>query len=190
MLAALPDVSWLGHGLAATRLMHSDMPLAEQSQQIATSLGALQRHTGRRPLGWLSQDWGSSPHTYGLLADAGLRYTLDWGNDDQPYWMERAGASTQSLLALPLSSEWDDVQGQWLRHVDAPEHAAMVLAGARRLARECQGRSAVMGLGLHPWVWGMPSRVTHLRRLLADLQAIEGLVPAQTDELYAQCLAA
>jgi len=187
VLQRLAGAPWLGHGLAATRMMHSDMSGAEQAQHIESSLQALQQYTGQRPLGWLSQDWGSSPQTYGLLADAGLSYTLDWGNDDQPYWLEPAGTSARRLLALPLSSEWDDVQGQWLRHVDAPEHAALILAGAQRLARECQthGRSAVMGLGLHPWVWGMPSRIAHLRRLLADLLRIDGLRPACCDDIYA-----
>ena len=186
VLERLSDAQWLGHGLAATRMMHSNMPEPEQALHIADSLQALQKHTGRLPLGWLSQDWGTTAQTYGLLADAGLHYTLDWGNDDQPYWLEPAGTSARRLLALPLSSEWDDVQGQWLRHVEAPAHATLILAGAQRMAREClaQGRSAVMGLGLHPWVWGMPSRISHLRRLLADLQSIKGLLTARPDDLY------
>jgi hypothetical protein len=31
----------------------------------------------------------------------------------------------------------------------------------------------------------MPSRITHLRRLLADLQNIEGLLTTSPDDLYA-----
>lgn len=102
LIGSLRDLgaSWLGHGVAATRLMHSDMPLQEQSEQIQSSLEALRREAGPAQ-GWLSQDWGSSVHTFGLLADAGLKYTLDWGNDDQPYWLEPAGQSARRLLALP-----------------------------------------------------------------------------------------
>ena len=40
----------------------------------------------------------------------------NWGNDDQPYWME-AQKNAPRLLATPLSSEWDDVQCQWLRQI-------------------------------------------------------------------------
>ncbi|NCY25021.1 MAG: polysaccharide deacetylase, partial [Alphaproteobacteria bacterium] len=72
---------WVAHGLAATRMMHSNMPLDEQRQHIAESIAALTRTTGVQPLGWLSQDWGTSPDTPQLLAEAGIRYTLDWCND-------------------------------------------------------------------------------------------------------------
>ncbi len=181
---------WLGHGLAATQMMHADMPLDEQRRHIESSVAAIAEHTGALPKGWLSQDWGTSAHTYGLLADAGLGYTLDWGNDDQPYWLKPAGASGRRLLALPMSSEWDDVQAQWLRQIEPEQHALQIREAARRMVQECQQqqRCAVLGLGLHPWVWGMPSRITHLRRLLSDLQQINAHI-STADRLYAQCAA-
>lgn len=192
LVAALRDLgaSWLGHGVAATRLMHSDQPLQTQRDHIESALDALRRLAGPAQ-GWLSQDWGTSVHTFGLLSDAGLNYTLDWGNDDQPYWLEPAGQSGRRLLALPLSSEWDDVQAQWLRHLEPAQHAQQILQAARHLADECghHQRCAVLGLGLHPWVWGMPSRVGHLRRLLAQLRQVQGLTVSTTDHLYAQAAA-
>jgi allantoinase len=186
------QAQWLGHGLAATRMMHSRMTMPEQHDHIHDALQGLHAHTGSLPLGWLSQDWGTTPQTFGLLADAGLRYTLDWGNDDQPYWLEPAGPSAQRLLALPLSSEWDDVQAQWLRHREGHEHAAQMVAAAKRLAWECRthSRAAVMGLSIHPWVWGMPSRIASLRHLLSELQAIGGLATSTPDALYERCAAA
>lgn len=181
---------WVAHGMAATRLMHSNMSLDEQREHIATSLNALQTYTGQSSKGWLSQDWGTSPHTFGLLADAGVCYTLDWGNDDQPYWMLPAGTSQQRMLAVPMSSEWDDVQGQWFRPVEASQHAAQIFQAAQQMQSECQTleRSAVMGLGLHPWVWGMPSRIRYLRDLLKQLKNAEGLIFTTPQTIYSQCL--
>jgi peptidoglycan/xylan/chitin deacetylase (PgdA/CDA1 family) len=180
---------WLAHGVAATRLMHANMPLEEQQSHIATSLNGLQTFTGQASQGWLSQDWGTSPHTYGLLADAGVRYTLDWGNDDQPYWMQPAGHSQQSLLAIPMSSEWDDVQGQWFRPVEPSQHAQQIFEAAAQMRNEClqHQRSAVMGLGIHPWVWGMPSRIRYLRDLLSKLKQADGMAFTTPQTIYAQC---
>jgi hypothetical protein len=45
-----------------------------------------------------------------------------------------------------------------------------------------------MGLGLHPWVWGMPSRISHLRRLLTDLRHTDAQITT-ADRLYASCAA-
>jgi peptidoglycan/xylan/chitin deacetylase (PgdA/CDA1 family) len=177
---------WLGHGIAATRMMHSEQSLEVQTDHIQTSLDTLTRVTGRRPRGWLSQDWGSSPATYDLLRKAGLDYTLDWVNDDQPYWMSPAPSAARGLLSIPLSSEWDDVQCQWLRNMEPKAHAALTAAAFERLADECQQhqRPAVFGLALHPWVCGMPSRIAALRELLTRLKQRGEVVWTQPGALF------
>jgi len=161
---------WVAHGLSANRMMHARMPLAEQRDHIAQALDAFESHTGSRPAGWLSQDWGTTPDTFGLLADAGLRYTLDWCNDDQGFVMLSAPAP---LVALPLSAEWDDVQCQWLRNLAPGAHADLTLQAFDRLRAECaqHQRQAVFGLALHPWLCGMSSRIGALRQLLHSLRS-------------------
>lgn len=160
---------WLGHGLAATRMLHAGMDLPAQRDHVQRSLELLERHAGHRARGWVSQDWGTSPDSAQLLADAGIHYTLDWSNDDQPYWLD----TRPGLLAVPLSSEWDDVQCQWLRHLEPRAHAELAASAFERLHAECDAhrRAAVFGLGLHPWLCGMPSRVAGLQALLARLRA-------------------
>jgi len=159
---------WLGHGIAATRMVHSGLSGSEQRSVIDESLATLEQATGARPLGWVSQDWGTTPDTAQMLADAGIRYTLDWCNDDQPFWLHTRPA----LLALPLSSEWDDVQCQWLRNIEPRAHGDLALAAFERMRLECvhQQRAAVFGLALHPWLCGMPSRIAALRDLLTRLR--------------------
>ena len=161
---------WLGHGMAATRMLHSGMELDAQRAHIGEALDILERCTGQRAQGWVSQDWGTTPDSAQLLADAGIRYTLDWSNDDQPYPLK----TTPSMVALPLSSEWDDVQCQWLRNLEPRAHADLAADAFVRLHAECRqhARAAVFGLALHPWLCGMPSRVGALRALLARLRAV------------------
>jgi allantoinase len=160
---------WLGHGMAATRMLHSGMDRDTQRTTITESLDLLAHCTGQRAQGWVSQDWGTTPDTAQMLADAGIRYTLDWSNDDQPYWLH----TVPPLAAVPLSSEWDDVQCQWLRHLEPRAHAELTAAAFERMRTEClqQHRAAVFGLALHPWLCGMPSRIGALRSLLARLRA-------------------
>lgn len=164
---------WIAHGHSASALMHARMPIAAQREHIAGALRTIAAHTGRVPLGWLGQDWGSTPDTPALLAEAGLRYTLDWTNDDQPYAMH----TTPALLSVPLSAEWDDVQCQWLRHMTPAAHADLALAAFDRLRHETRlhQRMAVFGLALHPWVCGMASRIGGLRALLRALRERDGV---------------
>jgi len=165
---------WVAHGLSANLMMHARMSTDEQRDHIARALDAVEMHTGRRPAGWLSQDWGTTPETFELLAQAGLRYTLDWCNDDQGYLMSATPGSVQApLVALPLSAEWDDVQCQWMRHFTPRAHGDLAVQAFDRLRTECaqHRRQAVFGLALHPWLCGMASRVAELRRLLHSLRS-------------------
>lgn len=160
---------WIAHGLAATRMMHGRMPLDMQQAYVQQSIAAIESCTGQRPVGWLSQDWGTTVDTPHLLARCGIRFTLDWCNDDQPFWMH----TDPALLSIPLAAEWDDVQCQWLRHIEPRSHAAMTAEAFNRLRTECatHRRGAVFGLALHPWLCGMPSRISALRQLLHELRA-------------------
>lgn len=165
---------WVAHGVSASSLMHSGWSTDQQREHIEQALTMFDEHVGRRPQGWLSQDWGTTPDTYSLLAQAGLRYTLDWCNDDQPFALH----TRPPLTAVPLSAEWDDVQCQWLRHITPSDHARLCQEGMNRLRAECaeQKRSAVFGLALHPWVCGMSSRIGALRRLLGGLRSHDDVV--------------
>lgn len=161
---------WVGHGISATRLMHSKLPREAQAAHIEQALSALERATGRRPRGWISQDWGTTPDTFQLLAHAGLRYTLDLPNDEQPYWLH----TTPGLLSIPFSAEWDDVQCQWLRFVEPRAHAQLACEAIERIAADCerQSRPAVFNVAVHPWVSGMPSRIGALKEMLARLRQV------------------
>jgi hypothetical protein len=58
---------------------------------------------------------------------------------------------------------------------------------SRILKSVYNGRSAVMGLGLHPWLWGMPSRVRYLRELLDALAHTPGVRTSSLDAIWRHC---
>lgn len=150
------------HGTHATRMVSSTMGEDEQRALIADSVAAVERATGQRPEGWISQDFGQSPQTPQLLAEAGLRYLADWPNDDQPYRM----TTTPPILVIPCQSELDDVQLLWHRRVLTPRYPTLVEEAASVLCGE-GGRS--LQLGIHPWLIGMPHRIRYLDEALGRL---------------------
>lgn len=173
---------WIGHAESASSLMHAGLSQEQQVDVIAQSLNTIVSCTGHKPLGWLSQDWGTTPDTYKLLAQAGIRYTLDWTNDDQPYMLN----TQPGITAIPLSAEWDDVQSQWLRNLDPRSHARLALSAFDRLRMEAieQQRHLVFGLTLHPWVCGMSSRIGPLRQLLADMHSRQDVNWTQPADIF------
>lgn len=173
---------WIGHSESASDLMHSGLGPKQQADVIAQSLNTIVSCTGHKPLGWLSQDWGTTTDTYKLLAQAGIRYTLDWTNDDQPYMLN----TQPGITAIPLSAEWDDVQSQWLRNLDPRSHARLALSAFDRLRMEAmeQQRHLVFGLTLHPWVCGMSSRIGPMRQLLADMHSRSDVNWTQPAEIF------
>ena len=144
----------VAHGLSATQMITSRMSEDEERRHISESRDRLQRALGVTPRGWLGQDYGVTARTSRLLAEAGFVYTLDWPNDEQPYWHN----PDRSLVAVPSQPDWDDVQTL----LSAARAGSFVSAtrsrcdrtprgGERRGARVRARRSSVD-------VWGAPSR--------------------------------
>src|SRR5580692_1721793 len=77
------DLGWeiMGHGLTNSRALPAMEP-DEERQTIATVLTKIEKHTGKRPIGWLGSGLQETPHTLEVLAKNGIRYVGDWINDD------------------------------------------------------------------------------------------------------------
>jgi len=153
------------HGTHATRMISSAMTPEEETATIAHCIETIERLTGQRPTGWVSQDFGQSARTPGLLAAQGFSYLADWPNDDQPYWM----TTIPPILSIPCQSEWDDVQLLWHRRLLTPRFPALVEDGFRVLHEEGAGSGRSFTLGIHPWLFGMPHRIRYLDETLSRL---------------------
>jgi peptidoglycan/xylan/chitin deacetylase (PgdA/CDA1 family) len=153
------------HGTHATRMISSVLEADEETATIAYCIETIERVTGQRPTGWISQDFGQSARTPELLAQQGLSYLADWPNDDQPYWM----TTTPPILSIPCQSEWDDVQLLWHRRLLTPRFPALVDEGFRVLHEEGARSGRSFTLGIHPWLFGMPHRIRYLDEALGRL---------------------
>ena len=155
----------IGHGVSANRMISSKMSEAEEKQEIATSLAALEKASGTAPRGWLGQEFGESQRTPKLLADAGLDYVLDWPNDDQPYPMHVGEG--RKFVSLPNQPEWDDVQQLWLRRINTTRYPDIVGDAFELLHRE---GGQVFNLSIHPWLMGMAHRIKYLDEALRRVE--------------------
>lgn len=167
---------FIAHGHSANRMITSKMTEAEEKQEIAAAIAAVETATGQRPAGWLGQDYGESRRTPGLLADAGLDYTLDWPNDDQPYPMKTG----RPFVSLPSQPEWDDVQQLWLRRIPTPRYPDLVGDAFERLHEE--GGQA-FNLSIHPWLMGMAHRIKYLDEALRRIERFGNVWQATPGEV-------
>ena len=169
------------HGPAANRMISDKLDEAAERQLIGETLARIEATTGSRPQGWIAQDFGESPGTPKLLAEAGLRYLADWPNDDEPYAMEGAGG----IVSLPAAYELDDLRLFIERRLQAWRYPPLIRDAFATLSAEGATRPRVLPLSIHPWVFGAPHRLRHLAEALTFLAGQDGLWSARALDLAA-----
>lgn len=173
------DCELAAHGISATRIISSKMSEAEEREYIDQSVQAVQEASGRKPRGWLSQDFGQSSRTTALLAQAGLDYLMDWPNDDQPY----RTTTEPSLVSIPNQVEWDDTQLIWLRRLPEPRYPEVVQDAFDGLYEEGARSGRLFCLSLHPWLMGASHRIRYLDEALARITGREAVWQTTAGEI-------
>ena len=154
------DWEFIGHGVAATRMITSRMSEGEEREYIQRSLEPLRKASGAEVVGWLSPEYGESPRTPQLLAEQGIRYICDWVNDEQPYPLNAPG---RELYALPVMLEMDDIWAMWTRRIPVQTYREMLKRGFDVLYEDGATTGRLLVLRLHPWFIGQPHRIKYLR---------------------------
>lgn len=151
------------HGLSVTRMISSRMTDAEERQYVRTAVDAVTQAGGKPPHGWHGPEYGESARTPEILAASGLRYVLDWPNDEQPYRMRtRAGP----LISIPMAIDLDDVFAHWHRRIGMDRWQRAVIEAVDRLIADGAHSGRLLVLNLHPWLIGQPHRIGNLRAVL------------------------
>jgi peptidoglycan/xylan/chitin deacetylase (PgdA/CDA1 family) len=166
----------IGHGIAASRMLTSQMSAQEETDAVQTALATLKQATGTAPTGWLSPEYGESTRTPHLLAQAGLHYVCDWVNDEQPYPLHTPQGE---LLSLPILLELDDVHAMWERQVPVERYGQMLQQSFWQLYRDGASNGRLLVLHLHPWLSGQPFRIRHLDQALEAISRCQGVWAAQ-----------
>jgi allantoinase len=155
----------VGHGVTNSEEQGHLDDKAER-ELIADVTTTIERHEGKRPVGWMSPWLSNSPQTLDLLTEAGYRYVMDWTMDDQPIWMRtRAGR----ILSMPYPIEVNDTRGVVWYHYTSSEFADLIVDQFDEMLAQSERQPLVCPISLHPFVMGRPYRIRQLRRALEHI---------------------
>lgn len=171
------------HGNAVTQMVTAKLNEAEERAQVGAALDAIERATGTRPQGWHGPEYGESARTPGILAEMGVKYVLDWPNDELPYAMQ---TDAGPLVSVPMLVDFDDVFAHWYRKLGMPRWQSSIADAMDRLLEDGRTRPRMLVLNLHPWLIGQPWRISYLDAVLADLGKRKGIWFATAGEI-AEC---
>ncbi len=136
---------------------------------ITAARDAIAAAEGAPPKGWLAPWISESRVTPDLLAEAGYDYLLDWCHDDQPTWMQtRAGP----ILSVPYPQELNDIPQIVGRGHEGPEFGRMIREAFE--VHRADPWPGVMGIALHPYLFGQAHRFKALHTTLHALKSMGG----------------
>src|SRR5262245_36703583 len=144
-IKAHPHWAVLPHGLNNNTAGHRGLSRDAERSLVERTLATMRQAFGRAPSGVMIPNWSMTEDTFDVLAAAGVRYTTDWMNDDQPYWYE---LSTGRLLAVPYNLETNDYTLVLTARLPGPDLARAVIDHFDQLWSEggTHGRSNVIGI--------------------------------------------
>jgi allantoinase len=164
IIAACVDRQWelFSHGVYNTRYTYG-MDESQERTMIRDVKASIKKHSGQDLAGWLAPALANTERTIDLLADEGLKYTLDLFHDDQPLPVNVARGR---LISVPYSLEVNDFTVLLQVAATPRQYVRMVRAQFDRLYAEGARSGTVMCLPLHPFLIGQPHRIDALAEML------------------------
>jgi allantoinase len=169
-----------GHGYSLTRVISNRMSEEQERDYIGASLDAVEKACGTRPKGWHGPEYGESERTPALLAQFGVKYVLDWPNDEQPYLMNTPSGS---IVSIPMALELDDVITHYHRRIGLARWRQAVAEALDQLLADGDAGGRQLVLALHPWLIGHPHRIGYFEDVLADAASRKDLWITTTGEI-------
>ena len=149
----------MGHGVTNSQSL-AELSASDQAELVAAAVDEIERATGIRVRGWLSPGLREGPGTLDVLRDAGIQYVCDWVNDDLPYQFNNG------LWSIPYTNELNDMRIIRPPIYGGDEWRELVKRAFARLYDEGSELPRVFCLALHPFVTGLPGRISMLEDIL------------------------
>jgi peptidoglycan/xylan/chitin deacetylase (PgdA/CDA1 family) len=176
------DWAWLGHGQNNSTLQ-AGMDEQAEREYLQEMTATIEAATGTRPQGWLGPALTETFNTPRLLGELGVRYLLDWCNDDQPYPLNVPG-----MISVPYSVEVNDITLFVYHAHTGEEYVRLVCDHLDQLLADSRDGGRVMALPLHPFVIGQPARHRYLAKILEEVRSREEVWVTTSDAIAAHYL--
>jgi peptidoglycan/xylan/chitin deacetylase (PgdA/CDA1 family) len=193
-LEAYPEAAELlvseGHELGHHGYLHerpNQLTRDDEIRVLEAGMHAIEKVTGKPPVGYRCPSGAMSAHTIGLLIDHGFTYDASLGGDDVPYLME--DEKGRRLVELPSDHTLDD----WPQYVNmkefnmgmpiqSPQRAMEVFRAEFDAAWDYGGLWAAIW---HPFVSGRLARAHAMVELIEHMQGKGGVWFATMAEIAA-----
>ncbi|MBW4644404.1 MAG: polysaccharide deacetylase family protein [Goleter apudmare HA4340-LM2] len=168
IITAIQQHGWeiMAHGINNST-GHSGMDRETEISIINQTLDLFRQATNKTPQGWLTPGFSITELTFELLHAAGITYTADWVNDDQPYWYPLPNGR---LLAIPYTIEANDISLCLNNRFSGAEFAQAITDQFDQLWQDGKSQGRVMAIGLHPFIVGQPLRLKYLKQCLLHIK--------------------
>lgn len=155
-MCAKRDWEFFSHGIYNTRYTYG-MSEAQEREMILDSMASIEKHTGRRPAGYLAPALSHSDNTINLFAEAGGIYTCDLFHDDQPTPVHVR--NDQRFVSVPYSLEMNDTIAYVVNKVEPRRYGQMLKDNFDRLYQEGADSGTVMCIPTHNYQVSCPHRL-------------------------------
>ncbi|MDQ1630011.1 MAG: peptidoglycan-N-acetylglucosamine deacetylase [Actinomycetota bacterium] len=172
-----------GHEVAHHGYLHEavrGMSPAQEGAMLDRGLEALERVTGRRPVGYRAPLWETTYATPGLLLDRGFLYDSSLMDCDVPYELaEHPRPDARSIVEIPVHWALDD----WEQYAYVPEAfgSGLIEDPAKALSmwsaelKEFHADGSCFSLTNHPFLSGRPGRLRAVETLVEMMRELPGL---------------
>src|SRR5512143_834986 len=162
-----------------------------EEADFVQGIEAVERATGRKPVGYRSPAWDYSPHTLAIMQKYGFLYSSNFQDFDAPYLQTIDGQPTR-IVELPVSWLTDDMpyyvfRPPYYRPLAPASHPYEIWSEE---LRGLYAEQKIFVLTMHPYLSGRPSRIAMLRRLIAFARSLGSVEFRQCGEFARAFLAA
>jgi len=156
----------VGHGRTDAE-RQADMNYEQERACIFEATAAMEKHEGKKPLGWLAPYISQTHDSLDLLREAGYRYMMDWPLDDQPVWFRTKHGP---ILSVPYAHDLNDSLELVSRRTPSQLYYECLIDQFEEMLRESERRPLVMPIVMHSFVLGQPYRLRQFRRVIEHIQ--------------------